>query len=110
MPILQVIMHLNILSWNVRGIMSSALSFSAMLDKYDVDVACITEHKLLQHLLPFCDSIRSDYKCTAKAEDISSNSTLIKCGKGGVAIFCKSSLMRYANFIDDINSDRVVGI
>ena len=46
--ILIFFMLFNILCWNVRGIMSSAYSLSNMLDNQHIDIALITEHKLLQ--------------------------------------------------------------
>ena len=35
-----------ILTWNVRGIMSSAGSLSKLLDDKNIDIAFISEHKL----------------------------------------------------------------
>ena len=46
---------LNIITWNVRGIMSSAASLSQTLDDLNIDIAFITEHKLLPHMKYFMD-------------------------------------------------------
>ena len=40
-------MFLNVFIWNVRGVMSSAYTLSKMLDNYNVDIAILSEHKLL---------------------------------------------------------------
>jgi hypothetical protein len=40
-------------TWNVRGIMSSAASLSQLLDENNVDVV-FTEHKLFEHSKSFC--------------------------------------------------------
>ena len=48
---------LNILTWNVRGIISSAYCVSKLLDLTDCDFALLCEHKLLPHSLHFMDSI-----------------------------------------------------
>ena len=50
-------MFFNLLYWNVRGIMSFAFSLSEMLDKRSIDIALITEHKLLPRSQHFLSSI-----------------------------------------------------
>ena len=54
-------MFLNILTWNCRGIMSSAYPLSQILDTYSVDIALTVEHKLMPHSALFMDSIHSNY-------------------------------------------------
>ena len=41
--------ELRLVTWNVRGVMSSAGTLSKLLDQQNVDIAFITEHKLFQH-------------------------------------------------------------
>ena len=68
LPKLLFIMTLNVLCWNVRGVMSSALSLSLslslshMLDAHSVDVALITKHTSLTRSESFFSSIHSNYK------------------------------------------------
>ena len=52
----------SILTWNVRGIMSSAGSLSKLLDSHNIDLAFISEHKLRNEHNTFVDSIHSNYR------------------------------------------------
>jgi len=55
------LMLINFLCWNVRGIMSTAYSLSDMLDQKNIDIALITEHKLLPRSQHFLQSIHLNY-------------------------------------------------
>ena len=55
-----VTLHMfNLLTWNIRGIISSTLSDCALLDKSNVDVAVISENELNNFLANYSDSIPS---------------------------------------------------
>lgn len=97
-----------ILTWNVRGAMSSAGSLSFLLDLYHVDIACITEHKLKPNSSDFLNSIHSDYSAITVCEDVGIDS---RCGKAGVSILYKRSLNFSVNKIPITHlSSRIVGV
>ena len=50
-----------ILTWNVRGIVSSAGSLSKLLDDKNIDIAIISEHKLREQQETFLNSVHSNY-------------------------------------------------
>ena len=103
-------MLLNILTWNVRGIMSSAYSLSYMLSFYNVDIALITEHKLMHHSQSFFDSIDKRFSVISTiSKDIDPYSRA-SCGKGGVGIMYRKQLNCTVSPIDTIESDRIAGI
>ena len=55
-----VTLHMfNLLTWNIRGIISSTLSDCALLDKSNGDVAVISENELNNFLANYSDSIPS---------------------------------------------------
>lgn len=54
-------LNMNFLTWNVRGAMSSASSLSVVLEKIDIDLAFITEHKLRPMHKTFFESVHSMY-------------------------------------------------
>ena len=56
-----VTMTTNILIWNVRGIMSSSVALSNILDSKRMDIAIISEHRLLPSSVSFLESINSRY-------------------------------------------------
>ena len=98
-------MNCNVLTWNVRGAMSSAGSISYLLDKYNIDIACIIEHKLKPITSSFLDTIHGNYKALTVCDE-----SLVKCGKGGVSILYKKSLAFSTKSILNTNSHRIVGI
>lgn len=60
-----------ILTWNVRGIMSSAGSLSKLLDIYEIDFAFISEHKLRNEHKVFLDSVHRNYRAITLIPQIS---------------------------------------
>jgi len=103
-------MAINIICWNVRGIMSSAYSLSAYLESYDIDVALITEHKLFQHSTHFLSCINESYAHIQSVDLTIDQYGSAKCGKGGTAILYKKSLKHCISAIPDIASNRITGI
>ncbi|CAC5385645.1 unnamed protein product [Mytilus coruscus] len=102
-------MSLNILSWNVRGIMSSTLCLANLLESTNCDIAIISEHKLKPNLLPYMNSIDMRYRSISKTDKLND---LCNCthGKGGISILYKASLQFSIEEITETNSDRIVGI
>ena len=98
----------NILTWNVRGIMSSAGTLSDILDKQNIDIAIITEHKLKVTHKEFLNSIHSNYASISKCDD--SVDPQSRCGKGGVAILYRSELAFQIRPIDGIQNIRITGL
>ena len=91
MTTIQLITHTcNILTCNVRGIMSSAGSLSHLLDKHRIDISIVTEHKLMQKSQRFRDTIHA--KNTAHSICETEVTPLSRCGKGGVGILLKKTL------------------
>ncbi len=88
------IMTLNILCWNVRGIMSSTLCLNLLLDKLSCDIAFISEHKLQPYNKCFMDSIHSNYlNVTACADTWNNENNSYYHGKAGVSILYKKHLI-----------------
>ena len=52
---------LNILTWNITGIMSSAAYLSEILPGGNIDICGISEHWLLPSNVHFMDTILRDY-------------------------------------------------
>ena len=98
----------NLLTWNVRGIMSSAGTLSDILDKQSIDIAIITEHKLKDTHKDFLNSIHSNYRSLSKFDDSVDPQT--RCGKGGVAILYRNELAFQIRQIDGIQSNRITGL
>ena len=107
-----------LLTWNVRGVMSSAGSKRELLDTYDIDLAFINEHKLREQQNSFFNSLHSGYAAFTLCYDSVSQSTM--CGKGGVAMCnvrqgrCSSQYKKTCRFsvsvLDVQVSDRILGI
>lgn len=61
--------QLNILSWNVRGIMTSTLPLSDMIQDYNVDIAIICEHRLRPQHRQFLASVHDGYDFLSKESE-----------------------------------------
>lgn len=105
---LSVTMALNLLLWNVRGIMSSTICLGNLLDQYDCDIAFINEHKLRPQNASFMDSIHSKYATFTCCQETSDPFGPIKCGKSGVSIMFKKQLEQKIVPMENIN-DRIIG-
>ena len=99
---------LNIMCWNVRGIMSSAYVLSELLEKHDIDVCIVSEHKLLIHSRSFMDSIHPAYKSISVCDTTIYQYGPAKCGKGGVSILYKKSLSNFISEVDCVNNIKVL--
>ena len=98
----------NILTWNVRGIMSSAGSLGKLLDDKNIDIAFISEHKLREQQSSFLSSIHSNFSSFTVCD--TSAGPNIRCGKGGVAILYKKSCQFTISKLDIQINDRIMGI
>ncbi|KAK3103870.1 hypothetical protein FSP39_022522 [Pinctada imbricata] len=99
-----------IMSWNVRGVISSTVSLCSLLDNTDCDVAVISEHKLRQSSSNFFDSMHGNYNGYVKLDQSNYDSGNSFIGKGGVAILVNKSLNFSVTEVSCYDSDRVVGI
>jgi exonuclease III len=78
-------MNLNILAWNVRGIMSSTMCLANLLDQYDSDIVIVSEHKLKPNSGMYMNSIDNRYKNVSKSDRLGSGYNCTH-GKGGISI------------------------
>lgn len=63
-----IMSSLTVLSWNVRGIMSSTVCLSNLVKATDCDICVISEHKLKPRCLPYINTIEQGYECISKAD------------------------------------------
>ena len=97
-----------ILTWNVRGIMSSAGSLSKLLDTYNIDFAFISEHKLRKQHDSFLDSVHSNYRALTLCDSETTQGA--RCGKDGVAIMYKRTCQFSVTPLDIHVNDRILGV
>lgn len=100
------------MAWNVRGIISSTLWLSSLLDKENCDIAILTEHKLKSETKTYLDSIHSDFYRFVKTDDsdlVQGIGTSYNTGKGGVAIMCRKSLSFSIKEMPCPESNRIIG-
>lgn len=107
---------MRIMSWNVRGAMSSTICLSNLLDDTQCDVAIVTEHKLkdIQNVKMYFDSIHKNYFSIVKVDNNTDSTANNVCfiGKEGVAflILKKTHLMYSVKEIPCLESNRVIGV
>jgi len=89
---------------------SSAFSLSDMIDKKCIDVASITEHKILHRSQRFLSSINSDFCFYNTCDGNVDNYGLMPCGKAGTAILIRNSLNTIVSQVNNSDNDRIVGI
>ena len=100
---------LSLVTWNVRGIMSSSVCLSELFKYTNCDIAVLSEHKLFNHSLQFLNTLDNNYHSLGIA-DTSVNIETSKCGKGGVAIMYKKTLKFNIKPINCPVSERLLGI
>ncbi|CAC5390889.1 SLC5A7 [Mytilus coruscus] len=81
----------SLVTWNVRGIMSSTVCLSELFRYTNCDIAVLSEHKLFNHSLQFLNTLDNNYHTLGTA-DTNVNFETSKCGKGGVAIMYKENI------------------
>ena len=84
-------MKLKVLSWKVRGIMSSTVCLLNLLSLTAFDVAVISEHKLKPNYMSNMNSIDSYFKAVSKTDNLNDDYQSTH-GKGGISIMYKKSL------------------
>ena len=99
----------SILTWNVRGVMSSSLCLTKILNDKHIDIALISEHKLLPYNTSFMDSLDNNFSTLTKCDTSLDQYDLLKCGKAGVAIMYHKKLEAYVEPIET-DSERIVGL
>ncbi|CAC5367855.1 unnamed protein product [Mytilus coruscus] len=97
---------LSIVTWNVRGIMSSAVCLSELFRYTNCDIAVLSEHSL-----QFLNTLDKNYHIIGTADtNVNVNIETSKFGKGGVAIMYKKTLKFNIKPINCSVSERLVGI
>lgn len=102
-------LSLNILLWNVRGIMSSTVCLINLMKSSNCDIAIICEHKLKPQYLNYMSSIDTNYISVSKGDKLNTGYNCYH-GKGCVSILYKKTLQFSINELYEINSDRIVGL
>lgn len=102
---------ISLMTWNVRGAISSTMCLSDFLDKEKVDVVIITEYKLKESTKNFLETIHNDYACIVKLDDqCTMQSNLPFTGRGGVAIMYRKSIMYSVKEVTCYNTNRITAL
>lgn len=64
-----ILLTVVIIAWNVRGIISSTLSLSSLLDRENCDIAIVTEQELKSDTKTYLDSNHSNFYSFVKTDD-----------------------------------------
>ena len=101
--------HLNLMTWNATGMMSSSSYIVDILTYKKVDILGISEHWLREIDLHFLDQLHSSYKSFSVCDSDLCFSNAKSVRKGGVAILYN---IKHSNRICslDLNDDRIIGI
>lgn len=103
--------HLNILTWNARGAMTSAKCLTNLIDTHNSDIVIISEHKLTQYSYSFLTSVHSNYAVIPNTETINDwRKSLSTVNVPKVAILIKKDIIFSTTEIVGITCDRVIGI
>lgn len=102
---------LNMLTWNVTGIMSSSLYLAKALKAHDISICGISEHMLKPETVCFLESIDNDYNCLATVDFSLHPVFTNRIGKGGVCLLWHK---RLDNIVEPLQieppDDRIIGI
>ena len=104
-----VMIALNIVTWNITGIMPSAAYLSNILTEGNIDICGISEHWLLPDNVHFMDTLFNDYNHYTVCCNVEHSLSSRVRGKGGVSIIWKK---KYNSMITplSIDSDCICGI
>ena len=91
--------RLKIMCWNVRGVMSSALCLSNILNLYKPDIMVICEHKLSSQNLAFLNTLHSEYTAFPFTDMDTTNT---------VSVLVKQQLMFSVSLLKECCNDRIV--
>lgn len=92
--------NISLITWNVRGIMSSALCLSKSLEEIKPDIAIICEHKLSQENMMFLNTICETYTTFPETENFPSRSH--------VSLLIKKSMMYSISLVSEYSTDRII--
>ena len=101
--------YLNLLTWNVTGIMSSCTHLCDMLSARNVDICGISEHWLYSKDLHFLDKLDNVYKSYATSDFDLNLPSRRRAGKGGVAFLYHKRLSSRITHLC-LESDRITGL
>ena len=102
-------MLFNFLCLNVRAKVSPAYRLSDTLDYQPIDLALITEHKLLPRSQHFLSSIEHNFYASNTCDSSTDNSGNLRCGKAGTAIMIRKTLQKYVSHVN-ISNERIIGM
>ena len=89
--------NLNLMTWNVTGIMSSSSYLVELLNNNAIDICGISEHWLYEKNLYFLESLDNNYKSYAVSDFDLKRPSNRKVGKGGVAILWHDKLINVSH-------------
>ena len=101
--IVTIIMAVSILTWNVRGALSSSLSLCRIIDEHKPDFIAITEHKLTNKTKLFLNSLHPEYMCYINETEFTHDCRIISES----AIMYKKSLFHNIQHIETTESTRI---
>ena len=106
---MHLLIVMNIMSWNVTGLMSSSSYLCDTLTKNNIDFCGISEHFLYPHNMHFIDTLSSEYRshCICDRDLMTPGNRRV--GKGGVAIMWHK---RWDSCVTPLplDDDRIVGV
>ena len=98
------------MSWNMRSLTLAKHYINDLVNEYDFDIICLSEHRLFQCELYKLGLINTEYIYNGKSsKDLKCRDQNIKRGNCGVAILWKKTLVHRVRVMK-INSDRMCGI
>ena len=101
--------HLNLVTWNATGVMSSCTYIVDMLTHKHVDILGISEHWLREVDLHFLDQLDSNYKSFAVCDSDLCMQNIKLVRKGGVALLYNIKHSKRITPLD-IKDDRIIGV
>ena len=101
--------HINLLTWNTKGLMSSCSYLCDILENATNDFCGISEHWLFERDLHFLDKIDSNYRSHSVSDSSLHYPSNRRVGKGGVAILWH---IKYDSCVTllCIDDDRILGV
>ena len=98
------------MSWNVRSLTSASHYINDVVAKKDIDIICLSEHRLYESELYKLGMINTMFKFHGKSsKDLVSQDQNVKRGHCGVAILWRSGIMHRVKTVQ-CPSDRICGI
>jgi len=99
--------QINVLAWNMRSLTYAKYYINDLIVKHDLDILCISEHRLYECDLYKLGEINPNYNYHGKAsKDLESNNQSTKRGHCGVAILWKKCIGHCVKVVECV-SDRI---